>query len=93
MIFGGMFMLRHLTRRNFNLCSRLTLNALRLAKIALISLFLIPPPGQESKYSPLHSAGDGNGNPLQCSCLENPGDREAWWAAIYGIAQSRTRLK
>ena len=37
--------------------------------------------------------GEGNGNPLQCSCLENPRDRGAWWAAVYGIAQSRTRLK
>ena len=37
--------------------------------------------------------GEGNGNPLQCSCLENPRDRGAWWAAIYGVSQSRTRLK
>ena len=37
--------------------------------------------------------GEGNGNPLQCSCLENPRDRGAWWAFIYGVAQSRTRLK
>ena len=37
--------------------------------------------------------GDGNGTQLQCSCLENPRDGEAWWAAIYGVAQSRTRLK
>ena len=37
--------------------------------------------------------GEGNGNPLQCSCLENPRDRGVWWAAIYGVAQSRTRLK
>ena len=37
--------------------------------------------------------GEGNGNPLQCSCLENPKDRGAWWAAIYGVTQSRTRLK
>ena len=36
--------------------------------------------------------GDGNGNPLQCSCLENPRDGGAWWAAIYGVAQNRTRL-
>ena len=36
--------------------------------------------------------GEGNGNPLQCSCLENPGDGGAWWAAVYGVAQSRTRL-
>ena len=35
--------------------------------------------------------GEGNGNPLQCSCLENPRDGGAWWAAAYGVAQSRTR--
>jgi len=37
--------------------------------------------------------GEGNSNPLQCSCLENPRDCGAWWAAVYGVAQSRTRLK
>ena len=37
--------------------------------------------------------GDGNGNPLQCSCLENPRDGRAWWAAVCGVAQSQTRLK
>ena len=36
---------------------------------------------------------EGNGNPLQCSCLENLRDGGAWWAAVYGIVQSRTRLK
>ena len=41
----------------------------------------------------LSSIGEGNGNPLQCSCLENPWDGGAWWAAVYGVAQSRTRLK
>ena len=41
----------------------------------------------------LSCIGKGNGNPLQCSCLENPRDRGAWWAAVYGVAQSRTRLK
>ena len=41
----------------------------------------------------LSRIGEGNGNPLQCSCLENPRDRGAWWAAIYGVEQSRTRLK
>ena len=41
----------------------------------------------------LSCIGKGNGNPLQCSCLENPRDREVWWAAVHGIAQSRTRLK
>ena len=41
----------------------------------------------------LSCIGEGNGNPLQCSCLENPRDGEAWWAPDYGVAQSRTRLK
>ena len=41
----------------------------------------------------LSCIGEGNGNPLQCSCLENPRDGGAWWATIYGVAQSRTRLK
>ena len=41
----------------------------------------------------LSCIGEGNGNPLQCSCLENPRDGGAWWAAIYRVAQSRTRLK
>ena len=41
----------------------------------------------------LSCIGEGNGNPLQCSCLENPRDGGAWWAAVYGVAQRRTRLK
>ena len=41
----------------------------------------------------LSCIGAGNGNPLQCSCLENPRDRGIWWASVYGVAQSRTRLK
>ena len=43
--------------------------------------------------SSLSHIGEGNGNPLQCSCLENRRDRGAWWAAIYGVTQSWTRLK
>ena len=39
------------------------------------------------------SIGEGNGNPLQYSCLENPMDRGAWWAAVYGVAQSQAQLK
>ena len=46
-------------------------------------------PGQRWLGSP----GEGNGNPLQCSCLENPRDGGAWWAGVYGVAQGRTRLK
>ena len=41
----------------------------------------------------LSCVGEGNGNPLQCSCLENPRDGGAWWVAVYGVAQSRPRLK
>ena len=41
----------------------------------------------------LSCTGEGNGNPLQCSCLENPRDGGVWWAAVYGVAQSWTRLK
>ena len=42
-----------------------------------------------SKYACI---GEGNGNPLQCSCLENPRDGGAWWAAVHGVAKSHTRL-
>ena len=41
----------------------------------------------------LSCIGEGNGNPLQCSCLENPRDGGAWWTVVYGVAQSWTRLK
>ena len=59
------------------------------------------PWGREESYTTerLHShfslscIGDGNGNPLQCSCLENPRDWGTWWAAVYGVTQSQTRLK
>ena len=46
-----------------------------------------------SLHFSLSCIGEGNGNPLQCFCLEDPRDGGAWWAAIYGVAQSRTRLK
>ena len=41
----------------------------------------------------LSCIGEGNGNPLRCFCLENPRDKGAWWAAVYGVTQSRTQLK
>ena len=44
-------------------------------------------------YFSLSWIGEGNGNPLQCSCLENPREGGAWWAAVFGAAQSWTRLK
>ena len=50
-----------------------------------------------TEWLPFHFSlsciGEGNGNLLQCSCLENPRDGGAWWAAVFGVAQSRTRLK
>ena len=52
------------------------------------------PWGRESfrhdRATSLSRTGEGNGNPLQCSCLENPRDGGAWWAAVSGVAQSRT---
>ena len=52
-----------------------------------------PPTPDKELSCPILWVGEGNGNPLQCSCLENPRDGEAWWAAVYGVAQSPTRLK
>ena len=46
-----------------------------------------------NKRKVYRAIGEGNGSPLQYSCLENPMDGGAWWAAVYGVAQSRTRLK
>ena len=50
-----------------------------------------------TEWLPFHFSlsciGEGNGNPLQCSCLDNPRDGEAWWAAVFGVAQSWTWLK
>ena len=46
----------------------------------------------QSLYINFYMPGESNGTPLQCSCLENPRDGGAWWAAVYGVAQSRTRL-
>ena len=56
------------------------------------ALFTIARTRKPEKAMASHS-GEGNGNPLQCSCLENPRDRGAWWAAVYGIAWSQTWLK
>ena len=54
-------------------------------------LQLPAPRGRGQSLARVTFIGEGNGNPLQCSCLENPRDGGAWWAAVYGVAQSRTR--
>ena len=64
----------------FNMLSSLVIAFLPRSKHLLISWLQSP-------------SREGNGNPLQYSCLENPMDRGAWWAAVYGVAQSQTRLK
>ena len=65
---------------------------------------MVFPGGSESEESACHagelgsvsgsgkSLGEGNGNPFQCSCLENTMDGGAWWATIHGVAKSRTQL-
>ena len=58
-----------------------------------IYIFFFVDPLKEFQRSSGYNNGEGNGNPLQCSYLENPRDGGAWWAAVYGVAQSRTRLK
>ena len=50
----------------------------------------VPTIHQVLKLYLIYKDGEGNGNPLQCSCLENPRDGGAWWAAVYGVAQNRT---
>ena len=57
------------------------------------SLWVCEETGTHILCQVLSCIGEGNGNPLQCSCLENPRGGGAWWAAVYGVAQSRTRLK
>ena len=66
----------------------------------LISFLLFPWTTQEEKKykynykitQAINHIREGNGNPLQCSCLGNPRDVGAWWAAVYGVAQSQTQL-
>ena len=52
---------------------------------------VLVPPGSTTEMVQ-ETRVEGNGNPLHCSCLENPRDGGAWWAAVYGVTQSRTRL-
>ena len=56
-------------------------------------LLSIESPRVGHDWSNLACIGEGNGNPLQYSCLENPRDRGAWWSAVYGVVQGRTQLK
>ena len=60
--------------------------------ICMVNLNFFDQSGLLCGPSDMH-CGEGNGNPLQYSCLENPRDQGAWWAAVYGVAQSWTRVK
>ena len=85
-----------LKHRSASWCKSLSFLPLNLLKIHLLYYWV----GQNVLSFFSHkmalvtlSFGEGNGNPLQYSCLENPMDRGAWWAAVHGVTQSRTRLK
>ena len=62
-------------------------------RLQSMGLLRVGPTEQLHFHFSLSCIGEGNGNPLQCSCLENPRDRGAWWAAFYGVVQSWTQLK
>ena len=63
--------------------------------IAALQSEPVSPKRTQDEYLPSssHQTGEGNGTPRQYSCLENPTDGEAWWAAVHGVAKSQTRLK
>ena len=63
------------------------------SKIFLIIFHFWVLGGAKKEFGLPNLSGEGNGNPLQCSCLENPRDRGAWWAAVYGVTQNWTQLK
>ena len=66
---------------------------IKTKSILFYKIFLMWTIFVKSLFNLLQYFGERNGNPLQCSCLKNPRDGEAWWAAVCGVAQSRTRLK
>ena len=72
--------------KNFNLCSTINMMEGHEHFFLLYGLFIWT---YNSKGITLFF-GEGNGNPLQCSCLENPKDGEAWWVAVYGVAELDT---
>ena len=73
-------------KRLFNIIIEYTHDTVAQANLVLPSVY-------ETYYASLMQQGEGNGSPLQCSCLENPRDGGAWWAAVYGVTQSWTPLK
>ena len=66
---------------------------MQLGRLQSMGSLRVDTPGRLHFHFSLSCIGEGNGNPLQCFCLENPRDGGAWWAAVYGVAQSWTRLK
>ena len=91
---GFRMVIPHQWNKSKTLCSgnKTSTSAFGPSPPSQISLQSFWPDPQSQQQSNL-CLGEGNGNPLQYSCLENPRDRGAWWAAVYGVAQSRTRLK
>ena len=84
----------------FNLCAHVCFTVYIYIWASQVALVVKNPPAKgRDKRDPgfipglQRSPGGGHGNPLQCSCLENPMDRGAWWVTVYGVAKSRTRLK
>ena len=65
----------------------------QLSSVRTVGLFKKDMQMETYFHCSLSCIGEGNGNPLQCSCLENPRDSGAWWAAVCGVTQSQTRLK
>ena len=65
-----------------------------MEKLFRSHLFRVTQSRTRLKQLSMHACiGEGNGNPLQYSCMKNPRDRGAWWAAVYGVTQSQTRLQ
>ena len=74
-----------------HVCGHLLPNSRKGPRCGGLKTFLLGE--RERKGLSSRASREGNGNALQCSCLENPMDGGAWWAAVYGVAQSRTRLE
>ena len=83
--------IQDVSKANFIIWLHKTFSCVWFPRVSLLVTMSLASPSFNQSSSVIF--GEGNGNPLQCSCLEYPRDGGAWWAAVYGVAQSRTRLK